>query len=110
MNAGAAAALRHDAVGWRAAQFDGGGRGRGRLLNVDRLQGWVAGARGGRRENLHLLGQKLLLDVLLCGCWSLLYFSISSGVKVMGWLSRGARDASSAPSADSILGSPLGGA
>lgn len=47
---------------------DGGGRGRGRLLNVDRLQGWSGWGQGGRSgEGLHLLGQKLLLDVLLCG-------------------------------------------
>lgn len=47
---------------------DGGGRGCGWLLDVDGLQGrsgWGQGSRGG--EGLHLLSQKLLLDVLLCG-------------------------------------------
>lgn len=47
---------------------DGRGRGCGRLLNVDGLQGWSGWGQGSRSgEGLHLLGQKLLLDVLLRG-------------------------------------------
>lgn len=45
---------------------DGSGRGCGRLLNVDGLQGWSGWGQGSRGwKGLHLLGQKLLLDVLL---------------------------------------------
>lgn len=47
---------------------DGGGGGCGWLLNVDRLQGRSGWGQGGRGwKGLHLLGQKLLLDVLLRG-------------------------------------------
>lgn len=71
----------------------------------------VAGARAAEAGKAFTCLARSCCWMCCCAaCWSLLYFSISSGVKVMGWLSRGARDASSAPSADSILGSPLGGA
>lgn len=46
---------------------DGGGGGCGRLLNMDGLQGWSGWGQGSRSwKGLYLLGQKLLLDVLLC--------------------------------------------
>ncbi|KAG7492350.1 hypothetical protein MATL_G00013330 [Megalops atlanticus] len=70
-----------------------GGRGAG-----VRVATWAAAAAAAEGKVLTCLARSCCWMCCWAACCSLLYFSISSGVKVMGWLSRGASEESSSSS------------